>query len=138
MNIIGGNYGDPENKLLLVHTKDIATVAAEAILSDNFNNGEPYYVVSDIKTGPEIAKALGKAIGTEELAWIPFTDEDTRNGLKQAGFSDELAAIYVEIGQFFAKGYLNEHYMSLTEKPPLGNIKLEDFAKDFAVVYNQN
>lgn len=138
MGIIGGNYGDVENKLLLVHTKDIAVIAAEAMLSDNFNNGEPYYVVSDIKTGPEIAQALGKSIGNGALSWIPFTDKDTRNGLKQAGFSNELAAIYVEIGQFFAKGYLNEHYMSLTEKPLLGNIKLEDFAKDFAVVYNQN
>jgi uncharacterized protein YbjT (DUF2867 family) len=136
--VIGGNYGDVNNLLLLSHTNDIADAAAEAILTPNFNNGEPYYVVGDIRSCTEVAKQIGKAIGKDELKWIPFSDEDTRNGLKQAGFSDELAEIYVEIGQFFAKGYLNEHYNSLEVKPKPYKIKLEDFAKEFAAVYHKN
>ena len=133
--VIGGNYGDVNNKLLLSHTSDIADAAAEAILTPNFNNDEPYYVVSDIRSCAEVAEQIGKAIGKNELKWIPFSDEDTRSGLKQSGFSDELTEIYVEIGQFFAKGYLNEHYDSLAVKPKLYKVKLEDFAKEFALIY---
>lgn len=136
--VIGGNYGDVSNLLLLSHTNDIADAAAEAIVTPNFNNGESYYVVSDIRSCAEVAQQIGNAIGNEDLKWIPFSDEDTRNGLKQAGFSDELAEIYVEIGQFFAKGYLNEHYNTLAVKPKLYNVKLEDFAKEFAAAYNAN
>ncbi len=134
--IIGGNYGDANNQLLLSHTSDIADAAAEALLTTNFNNGEPYYVVSDIRSCAEVGHQIGKAIGNDALKWTPFSDDDTRYGLKQAGFSDELTEIYVEIGQFFAKGYLNEHYNSLAVKPKLYKVKLEDFAKEFAFAFN--
>lgn len=136
--IIGGNYGDVNNVLLLSHTSDIADAAATALVTPNFNDGAPYYVISDIRSCADVARQIGKAIGNSELTWTPFTDEDTRNGLKQAGFSDELTEIYLEVGQFFAKGYLNEHYNSLAEKPKLYNVKLEDFAKEFALQFHQH
>ncbi len=138
MNVIGGNYGEVNNKILLSHTNDIAEAAAKAIVTDNFNNGEPYYVVSDIRSCAEVGHEIGKAIGNNDLQWVAFSDEDTRNGLQKAGFSDELTEIYVEIGQFFAKGYLNEHYNSLTRKPSLYKTKLEDYAKEFALIYSQS
>lgn len=134
--IIGGNYGDVTNKLLLSHYSDIADAAFEAITTPHFNNNEPFYPISDIRSLSDAAQVLGAAVGKTNWQWIPFQDEDTYNGFLKAGFSEAVAKIYVEIGQFFAQGKLNEHYNSLTSKPNLYKIKLEDFAKEFAVVYN--
>ncbi len=81
---------------------------------------------------------MGKAIGKAGLKWIQFSDEDFRNGLKQAGFGDEIVAIYVEIGQGLEKSLFQEHYLSLPIKPALGKVKLEDYAKEFSGVYSQS
>jgi uncharacterized protein YbjT (DUF2867 family) len=136
--VIGGNYGDLSNELLLSHYTDIAEAAYKALITPHFNNNEPYYPISDIRTLNEAAYVLGNAVGLQSKQWIPFQDEDTFNGFIQAGFSEAIAKIYVEIGQFFAQGKLNEHYISLASKPTLYKVKLEDFAKEFAVVYNAN
>ena len=136
--IMGGNYGPTDRTLLLVHTNDIADVAAEALTNDWFASDEPYYVVSDVRSYAGVASAIGKAIGQENLPWIPFSDEDFRNGAKQAGLSDTLADIFVEIGQGLANGKLAEHYVSLPVKPPLGKTKLEAYAQEFAGIYAQS
>lgn len=133
--IIGGNYGDLSNKLLLSHHTDIAEAAYHALITPHFNNNEPYYPISDIRTLNEAAYVLGNAIGLPSKQWIPFQDEDTFNGFIKAGFSESIARIYVEIGQLFAKGILNEHYNSLATKPKLYQVKLEDFAAEFRSVY---
>jgi uncharacterized protein YbjT (DUF2867 family) len=39
--IIGANFGNADNVLLLVHTDDIADIVAKAITAPLFNNGEP-------------------------------------------------------------------------------------------------
>lgn len=126
--IMGGNYGSAERTLLLVHTDDIAQVAAEALTNDHFDSREPYYVVSDVRCYNEVASAIGKAIGKENSPWIPFSNEDFRNGAKQADLSDTLVNIFTEVGQGLANGTLAEHYESLAVKPPLGKTKLEDYA----------
>ncbi|MBC8151446.1 MAG: NAD(P)H-binding protein [Bacteroidetes bacterium] len=136
-HIMGGNYGPPDRTLLLVHTNDIAEVAADALTNDGFNSTEPYYVVSDVRSYTDVAAVIGKNIGEPDLPWVPFSDEEFRNGAKQAGMSDTLADIYVGVGQGLANGTLAEHYESLTVKPPLGKTKLEDYAQEFAALYAQ-
>lgn len=135
--IMGGNYGPTERTLLLVHTNDIADVAADALTNDRFISDEPYYIVSDVRSYADVASVIGKAIG-QELPWVPFSDEDFRNGAKQGGLSDTLADVFVEVGQGLANGKLAEHYESLPVKPPLGKTKLEEYAQEFAGVYAQS
>jgi len=46
--------------------------------------------------------------------------------------------ILLEIGNGIASGKFMEHYFSLKTKPALGKTKLEDFAKEFTLSFNQN
>ncbi|WP_461054989.1 NAD(P)H-binding protein [Spirosoma arcticum] len=137
-DIMGGNYGSSERTLLLVHTDDIAEVAAEALNNDQFDSSDPYYVVSDVRSYAEVASAIGKAIGKEDLPWIPFSDDEFRAGARQGGLPETLIDIFTEVGQGLANGTLAEHYESLAVKPPLGKTKLEDYTKEFAGVYEQS
>jgi uncharacterized protein YbjT (DUF2867 family) len=137
MGVIGSNYGNPENVVPLVHTKDIADVAFEAITTSNISSKEPYYVVSDKRSLNDIASVLGKAIG-KELSWTPFTDEQLKAGLEQSQFPPHLIGLLIELGQQLAKSESTGHYFSLVNKPSLGKVKLEDFAKEFAKVYKSN
>lgn len=137
VGIFGANYGSSDGKMIFVHTQDIANVAFEAITDSSFPSSEPYYVVSDIRTWKEVGELIGKAIG-KDVDWTAFSDEQFAAGAKQAGFPDYLIAILVEIGQGISSGKYTEHYFSLSTKPKLGKTKLEDFAKEFALVFNQN
>jgi uncharacterized protein YbjT (DUF2867 family) len=134
MGILGSNYGDAEGKMIFVHTNDIADVAAEAITNPSFPSNEPYYVVSDIRSWNEAATNFGREIGIE-LSWTSFTDEQLAGGLKQNSFPDYLVNVLIEIGRGIASGKYTEHYFSLSNKPPLGKTKLEDFTKEFASAY---
>ncbi|MDB5257568.1 MAG: hypothetical protein JWM14_2263 [Chitinophagaceae bacterium] len=131
--IIGGNYGDG-TKIVLVHPTDIATAAAEELLSLSFKGKSIRYVVSDERSTVEIAKVLGTAIGKPELPWIDFKDEESLGGLLGAGLPEEVAKNYVEMGQSVRNGKMFEDY----RKHPvtLSKTKLEDFAKEFAGAYN--
>ncbi|WP_298117525.1 NmrA family NAD(P)-binding protein [Flavobacterium sp.] len=133
--ILGANYGSADGKMIFVHTQDIADVTFEAITNSSFPSKDPYYVVSDIRSWNEVAELIGQAIG-KELNWTVFTDDQFEAGGKQAGFPDFMIAILIEIGQGIASSKFTEHYFSLNKKPSLGKTKLEDFAKEFALVYN--
>lgn len=133
--IIGGNYGSVQNLMLLVHTSDIAEVAAEAITTPNFNGSQPYYIVGDVRSYKEVATVLGNAID-RELTWSEVDDETMRDVFTQSGLPKYLVDIFVEIGQDMANGSLNEHYLSLQDRPSLKKTKLEDYSAEFKAVYN--
>lgn len=133
--IMGSNFGAVEN-FSLVHPKDIAVVAAKHLLNLDFKGYSAEYIVSDERPMAEVAKVLGKAINKPELPWLVFSDEDALQGLLQAGFNKNMAEAYVEMGKAFREGRAQEDY--LKSKTPLsGKIKLEEFAQEFAQVYNQ-
>jgi uncharacterized protein YbjT (DUF2867 family) len=127
-NIIGSNFGADTN-MVLVHPNDIALVAAEELQS-NFTGKSVRYVASDEITAGEVAKALGTAIGKPELPWIEFTDADSTAGAIGAGLTEEIATNYTEMGTSVRTGKMFEDYFK--NKPVLGKIKLDDFAKEFA------
>ncbi len=131
--ITGANYGAGD-RMQLVHPSDIAAVAA-AELQQPFAGKSYRYVVSDTSTPAEITSALGKAIGKPELPWITFTDEQAYSGMTGAGMPAPMAGLYVEMGAAVRKGLLSEDHDA--QDPPIaGTTKLQDFAKEFAAVYN--
>lgn len=136
MNIIGNNFGGENFKMILVHTNDIADVAAEELLDLNFTNHSIRYIASDEVSTDKIAKVLGEAIGKPELPWVVFTNEQSLGGMIQAGLPEEIAKNYTEMGNALQTGIMSEDYWK--NKPVLGKVKLEDFAKEFAAVYNSN
>lgn len=92
------------------------------------------YVASDERSGDETASVLGAAIGKPDLKWIVISDEETRKGLEAAGMSPKIAAGLTEMYAGFHSGLLVKDY-NLNRPEVLGKVKLEDFAKNFAVAF---
>ncbi|UWX60422.1 NAD(P)H-binding protein [Chryseobacterium oranimense] len=127
--IIGGNY--PENiNIPLTHPTDIAKAAAEELVKDT-EGKDIRYVVSDSRTPSDFAKVLGTATGNPELPWVEFTDEQSLEGMVQAGLPQEMAELYVEMGRGMKTGVIQKDFIE-QGSPVDGEIKLEDFAKEFA------
>ncbi|WP_025142794.1 NmrA family NAD(P)-binding protein [Pedobacter jeongneungensis] len=131
--IIGSNYG-ADQSIVLVDPKDIAAVAAEKI-QEGFTGRSILYIASDKRKLSEVALALGTAIGKADLPWIEFEDTQAYEGMVGAGLSPEMARNYVEMGTAIRTEVLWEDY-NAKKAIPIGKIKLEDFAKQFATVYN--
>jgi uncharacterized protein YbjT (DUF2867 family) len=136
MNLLGSNYGAAV-RMVLADPDDIAAVAVEELLHLNFKGHSIRYICSDERTTGEIAQVLGKAIGKPELPWVEFTDEQSLSGLMQAGFSEEIAKNFTEMGSALRSGKMVEDYWK-QHPDHLGQTKLEDFAKKFAAAYDSN
>ena len=132
--IAGNNFGDTGEKMVLVDTSDIAVEATKQLLDLDFTGNSVTYISGDEVNPTEIAKVLGEAVGKENLPWITFTDEESRQGMLDAGLSPGFAELYIQMGQKIRSGELLKDYWENRPKT-LGKYKLEDFAKDFAVAY---
>ena len=132
--IIGGNFGKPGTTFVIVHPNDIAAAVAEELLGLTFTGHSVRYVASDEIAPQTIASTLGEAIGKPGLPWIVFTDDQSYQGMVGAGLSEEVSRNYVEMGGALRSGAMTEDYFK--HKPTLGKVKITDFAKEFAFVYN--
>ena len=137
MNIFGSNISKPEEKIVFSHTNDIAEAAAEELLNLKFTGHSVRYLASDERTPVDVAKSLGGAVGKQDLPYVEFNDDDTLNGMKGAGLPEEVAKNYTEMGHSLRTGKMSEDYQK-NRPQTLGKTKLEDFAKEFAAVYNAN
>lgn len=132
--IMGDNY-PATSRLVMVHPADIATAVAEE-LSQSFTGKSIRYLVSDDRTISEIVPVLGSAINKPDLPWIEFTDEQTLNGLLQAGLPPVIAAMFTEMGTAIRKGILWEDYDKNKPAKHAAH-SLEIFAGEFAAQYAQ-
>ena len=131
--IIGGNY--PGNsEIPVVHPKDIAKAAAEELVK-NSEGKNVRYIVSDIRPASDFAKVFGSAIGKTELPWVEFKDEESLNGMLQAGLPQEIAELYTEMGLGIRTGVVQKDFVEHGSVVD-GNIKLEEFAREFADKFN--
>lgn len=135
--IMGSNFAIADNKFPIVDPADIAAVAAEALLQLNFSGHTVQYIASDEVSTNAIAEEIGKAIGKPELTWVPFTNEQAYDGMKQAGLPEEVAKNYTEMGDAVNTGIMSEDYWN-NHPATLGKTKLKDFAQVFAAAYNAN
>ncbi|MFH6944768.1 NAD(P)H-binding protein [Flavobacterium sp. FlaQc-50] len=127
--IMGANY--PVGiKMPLVHPEDIATAVAEELLKE-VTGKNIRYIISDVRTPGEIAKAIGLAIDKTDLPWVEFTDKQSLQGMIQAGLPEEIAGLYTEMGSGLRSGKITEDFIKGNFSVD-GKIKLEDFAKEFA------
>jgi uncharacterized protein YbjT (DUF2867 family) len=134
MNIAGSNFGNSGEKLVLTHTSDIAEALSDELLHLNFTGHSSRYIASDEKDVNDIAAVLGNAVGKPGVAWVTFTDEQALEGMLQAGLQQSIAEGYVQMGKSLRTGQIQEDYWK--NKPVLGKVKLEDFAKEFAAAFN--
>jgi uncharacterized protein YbjT (DUF2867 family) len=133
-NIMGNNYGK-EARLVMVHPRDIAEVAAYE-LQQSFTGKSYRYIASEERRVSDIVKILSTALGKPELPWVQFTNEQTFAGMTMSGIMPPIIAnLYVELGTAVDKGILWDDY-DRNRPETLGSTKLVDFAKEFAAVYN--
>ena len=126
------NYGG-DKKEPWVHPLDIADVIAEEI-EKPFSGRTVRYVASDEASPNEVAKALGNAIGKPDLEWKVIPDEELLKNWLDIGFNEQVAKGFIEFQKNMGTGELYEDYYE--HQPILGNIKLAEFAKEFAIVYS--
>ncbi len=131
---MAANYG-ADDVIPYVSPVDIAAAVAEE-LEATPTGRKVRYVVSDELTGNEVASILGAAIGKPDLRWIIISGEQMQSGLEAAGIQPKIAAGLVEMYASQHSGLLEEDYHR--NKPTvMGKVKMTDFAKEFAAVYNQ-
>ncbi len=130
--IMGANFGDQE-KVFLVHPKDIAAAALDELLKLDFTGNSVRYIIGDERSGEEISSVLGKAID-KNLNWVTFTDEQQKAGLLGAGLSETHASAYTEMGNALRVGTMQAEARTLKLK--FSPTKLEDFAAEFAKAYS--
>jgi uncharacterized protein YbjT (DUF2867 family) len=134
MNMLGSNFGSSDEKLVMVHTNDIADVVSEELLGLKFKGHTIRYIASDERHPKEIAEVLSKAIGKPGTPWVEFTDDQALQGMLQNNLPKTIAEGYVELGAALRTGKAQEDYWK-NRHSQLGKIKLEDFAKEFVEVY---
>jgi len=134
--ITGNNFGNTDEKLVLVHTDDIAAEATTQLLDLSFTGNSIKYISGDERHPNEIAELLSKAVGKEGTPWITFTDEESLKGMMEAGLTEGFANLYVQMGKAIREGELQEDYWK-NQPETFGKYKLEDFAKDFIVAYGK-
>jgi uncharacterized protein YbjT (DUF2867 family) len=126
--ILGANY-PASARMVMVHPADIADKAAEQ-LQKGFNGKSVLYIASDELTLAAVTGLLGEAIGKPDLPWVEFSDEQTTDGMRQAGLPDDLARNYAEMGNAVKSGILFEDYDR--NKPVISGRKFNAFATEFA------
>ncbi len=131
---IASNYGS-DDLIPWVSPIDIAATISTEIITSTLAHRKVLYVASEELTCNEVASILGAAIGKPDLKWDLITNEQLQSAYEGFGMSKLLVAGLVEMqasmhsGEFYRDYYLN--------KPELGKVKLKDYAKEFAVVYNK-
>jgi len=131
--IIAVNYGTEKEPW--VSPLDIASTIAGEIIKP-FEGRKVLYIASEELTGNEVASILGEAIGQPDLKWVVVPDEQALNGMLAIGMNKSIAEGLVEMNAGRNNHILYQDYYN--HRPELGKVKMKDFAKEFAAVYNQN
>jgi uncharacterized protein YbjT (DUF2867 family) len=132
---IGNMFEIPEGTFTVVDPQDIAETAAIALTTDQYRDRSYVYVVSDESGTDEIATLIGREVGIPDLRWTRLPTDAMEETFRKYGFTEGAIADYVEMFDALDKGLLFEHYV--TDKPPLGKVKVEDFAKVYGRAYRQ-
>ncbi|MBS7231553.1 NAD(P)H-binding protein [Flavobacterium psychroterrae] len=124
----GGDQKEP-----WVSPLDIASAIVEEI-EKPFDGRTVRYLASDEVSPNEIALIIGNAIEKPDLKWLVISDKEMLDNMLTAGMNEWIANGFVEMQAAQRSGTLYEDYNR--NKPTMGKVKLTDFAKDFAKIYN--
>ncbi|MDB5256009.1 MAG: azoB 1 [Chitinophagaceae bacterium] len=111
---------------------DVAAAIAEEI-ETRVAGRKIRYVASEVLSYNEVAAILGAAIGQPDLKWLVVPDEQMQSLFEKVGMNPHIAASLIEMNRCMHSGELFEEYY--LHPPTLGEMKLKDFAKDFAAAF---
>ncbi|OQP46286.1 NAD-dependent dehydratase [Niastella yeongjuensis] len=130
--MIFANYGGDEKEPMAA-VQDIADTIAEEF-DKPFTGRTVQYIASDEVSMKDVAKEIGKAIGIPDMPWVQVPDQDFYNTLLGFGMSPQGAHAFTELNTARRTGLMYEDYIN--HKPQLGKVKIADYAKEFAAIYN--
>jgi len=114
---------------------DIAAAFADEITTPTTGR-KIRYVASEEITYNELTRIIGEAIGKPDLKWLTLTDEQMESGAVAIGMQPKIAAGLTEMYAAINSGLLYEDY-KLHRPATILNVKVEDFAKEFAIAFNK-
>ncbi|MEM7486656.1 MAG: NAD(P)H-binding protein [Bacteroidota bacterium] len=132
--IIGSNLAE-DNINSWVSPLDIASCVAEEINAPS-DGKSVRYVASEELINAELASTLGVAIGKPDLQWVMITDKQLLQSFEGVGMQPAIAQGMMEMYASIRSGLLYEDY-NLHRPKSYGNVKMKDFAREFAAIYNQ-
>lgn len=127
------NYGG-DKKEPWVSPLDIASAIIEEI-EKPFDGRTIRYIASDEVSPNEVATILGKAIGKPDLKWELVSDDQFLSALSAIGFNPQVAKGYTEMNASRRTNAYEDYYLHRPQT--LGNVKLTDFAGQFAIAFNK-
>ena len=130
--LLMGNYGG-DDRVVFVSPKDIAEAVAEELTTSQTEKIKIRYVGSEEMTCNEAARIIGTAVGKPYLKWVRISDKQMLQGLKIAKVPLKLAESMVEMSATMHSGATLRNFH--LNNPKMGNVKLTDFAKEFATAY---
>jgi uncharacterized protein YbjT (DUF2867 family) len=96
---------DPDAPVPMVATRDIAEVAAAALVSRDWTGVEVRELLGPCDLSyAEATRILGAALGRPGLEYVRLPDAEMVEALVQAGFSPDTAALHVEMGRALSHG----------------------------------
>jgi uncharacterized protein YbjT (DUF2867 family) len=100
----------PDVPVPMIASRDVAEVAAAALRSRDWIGVEVRELLGprDL-TYTEATRILGAAIGRPDLQYVQLSDDEMVGALVQAGFSSDVAALHVEMGNAISAGTIVPH-----------------------------
>ncbi|NVO11406.1 MAG: SDR family NAD(P)-dependent oxidoreductase [Bacteroidales bacterium] len=135
---IAGNPVNPDVKLPMVATKDIAAVAAKRLLNLDFKNNSIEFVLGPKEYSyGEITSIVGKAIGKEDLKYVQFPYEDAAKAMVDSGYCGaDAARLMVDLAKAINDGTLLSGHTRTAANTTLTTY--DEFSKTFAWVYQNS
>jgi uncharacterized protein YbjT (DUF2867 family) len=97
----------PDLKLPMIATRDIGTVAADALLQLNFQGKQTRELLGQRDLSmTEATSIIGKAIGKPNLEYVQLPDQPMRGALVQFGMSQNFADLILEMAHALNSGYM--------------------------------
>lgn len=133
--VLGGMPLPADLPMALVHTADIAAVAARRLLARDFE-GHSHVAVAAAGwfSMAQIATVLGAAIDRPDLVYVQFPAADFKGAMMGMGASESLADAYLAFGAAAAAGALSEGTEPGAAPTPTG---LHEFAPVWAGAFRQ-
>lgn len=133
---IAATFGG-EDRVVFSDPSDIADAIVDEMIHPR-QGKNVRYVASDEMTCNEAAKTIGKAIGKPDLKWVTMSVEEMQRGLETIGLSQKLASDIVQMQAPIHQGLMPLEFSRHKPEVVMGKVKLTDFVKSFATVYNRN
>lgn len=121
-----------DGKVPFIDARDIAAVAAEALLHPEKHNGQKYVLTSGIAVGyAELADALSQATG-KEVVYNSLSMDEMRERMQKQGISDKMIDSYLALAAYQKAGgataRVSEDVRNVLGREPRS---VFDFAKDY-------